>query len=48
MAPGGSDYCGTLGERFTFFHVAPLAGFKGGALNSWSAPHGRRMSKWWR
>ncbi|MGV8844240.1 MAG: glycosyltransferase [Pseudomonas sp.] len=27
------DYCATLGPRFRFFHVAPLAGFKGGALN---------------
>ena len=27
------DYCATLGPRFKFFHVAPLAGFKGGALN---------------
>ncbi len=26
-------YCGTLGPRFRFFHVAPLAGFKAGALN---------------
>jgi exo-beta-1,3-glucanase (GH17 family)/cellulose synthase/poly-beta-1,6-N-acetylglucosamine synthase-like glycosyltransferase len=26
-------YCETLGPRFRFFHVAPLAGFKGGALN---------------
>ena len=26
-------YCRTLGERFRFFHVAPLAGFKSGALN---------------
>ncbi len=26
-------HCETLGERFRFFHVAPLAGFKGGALN---------------
>ncbi|MDP1205798.1 hypothetical protein, partial [Klebsiella pneumoniae] len=24
------DYCETLGPRFKFFHVAPLAGFKGG------------------
>lgn len=27
------EYCRILGERFTFFHVAPLAGFKAGALN---------------
>jgi len=27
------DYCAALGSRFRFFHVAPLAGFKGGALN---------------
>ena len=26
-------HCEALGERFRFFHVAPLAGFKGGALN---------------
>ena len=26
-------HCGTLGERFRFFHVSPLAGFKAGALN---------------
>ena len=26
-------HCATLGPRFRFFHVAPLAGFKGGALN---------------
>jgi exo-beta-1,3-glucanase (GH17 family)/cellulose synthase/poly-beta-1,6-N-acetylglucosamine synthase-like glycosyltransferase len=26
-------HCATLGERFRFFHVAPLAGFKAGALN---------------
>ena len=26
-------HCGQLGERFRFFHVAPLAGFKAGALN---------------
>ncbi|MCL7462533.1 glycosyltransferase [Pseudomonas sp. NW5] len=26
-------HCETLGARFRFFHVAPLAGFKGGALN---------------
>ena len=26
-------HCESLGPRFTFFHVAPLAGFKGGALN---------------
>ena len=26
-------YCAELGPRFRFFHVAPLAGFKGGALN---------------
>ncbi|NCO58361.1 MAG: glycosyltransferase [Deltaproteobacteria bacterium] len=27
------DHCARLGERFRFFHVAPLAGFKAGALN---------------
>jgi cellulose synthase/poly-beta-1,6-N-acetylglucosamine synthase-like glycosyltransferase len=27
------EYCALLGPRFRFFHVAPLAGFKGGALN---------------
>lgn len=27
------DHCGRLGPRFRFFHVAPLAGFKAGALN---------------
>ncbi|MBK8677111.1 MAG: glycosyltransferase [Cellvibrionales bacterium] len=27
------EYCKTLGPRFRFFHVAPLEGFKGGALN---------------
>ena len=27
------DYCEQLGPRFKFFHVAPLEGFKGGALN---------------
>ena len=26
-------YCKTLGDRFRFFHVDPLAGFKAGALN---------------
>jgi cellulose synthase/poly-beta-1,6-N-acetylglucosamine synthase-like glycosyltransferase len=26
-------HCRKLGERFRFFHVAPLAGFKAGALN---------------
>lgn len=26
-------HCATLGERFRFFHVASLAGFKAGALN---------------
>src|SRR6202161_179353 len=26
-------HCQLLGERFRFFHVAPLAGFKAGALN---------------
>ncbi len=26
-------HCALLGPRFRFFHVAPLAGFKGGALN---------------
>ncbi|MGK9065125.1 glycosyltransferase [Stutzerimonas chloritidismutans] len=26
-------HCEVLGARFRFFHVAPLAGFKGGALN---------------
>ncbi len=26
-------HCATLGERFRFFHVAPLEGFKAGALN---------------
>lgn len=26
-------HCRTLGERFRFFHVNPLAGFKAGALN---------------
>jgi exo-beta-1,3-glucanase (GH17 family)/cellulose synthase/poly-beta-1,6-N-acetylglucosamine synthase-like glycosyltransferase len=31
-------YCETLGPRFKFFHVAPLAGFKGGALN-YLIPH---------
>ncbi|MDF3865227.1 glycosyltransferase [Pseudomonas denitrificans (nom. rej.)] len=32
------DYCEVLGPRFRFFHVAPLAGFKGGALN-YILPH---------
>ena len=32
------DYCASLGPRFKFFHVAPLAGFKGGALN-YLIPH---------
>ncbi|HQQ62588.1 MAG TPA: glycosyltransferase [Pseudomonadales bacterium] len=27
------EYCKQLGPRFRFFHVAPLEGFKGGALN---------------
>ncbi len=27
------EHCSRLGERFKFFHVAPLAGFKAGALN---------------
>jgi hypothetical protein len=27
------DHCERLGPRFRFFHVAPLAGFKAGALN---------------
>lgn len=31
-------HCEKLGERFRFFHVAPLAGFKGGALN-YLIPH---------
>ncbi|HKS14314.1 MAG TPA: glycosyltransferase [Pseudomonas sp.] len=31
-------HCELLGERFRFFHVAPLAGFKGGALN-YLIPH---------
>ena len=31
-------YCQTLGPRFRFFHVSPLAGFKGGALN-YLIPH---------
>jgi cellulose synthase/poly-beta-1,6-N-acetylglucosamine synthase-like glycosyltransferase len=31
-------YCELLGPRFRFFHVAPLAGFKGGALN-YILPH---------
>ena len=26
-------HCGSLGSRFRFFHVSPLAGFKAGALN---------------
>ena len=26
-------HCRTLGERFRFFHVAPLSGYKSGALN---------------
>ncbi len=26
-------YCRTLGDKFRFFHVAPLSGFKSGALN---------------
>ncbi|SDH50065.1 Exo-beta-1,3-glucanase, GH17 family [Pseudomonas flavescens] len=32
------DYCAELGPRFRFFHVAPLHGFKGGALN-YILPH---------
>lgn len=28
-----ADHCARLGERFRFFHVAPLGGFKAGALN---------------
>ncbi len=28
-----SDHCQKLGNRFRFFHVDPLAGFKAGALN---------------
>ena len=31
-------YCEELGPRFRFFHVAPIAGFKGGALN-YILPH---------
>jgi exo-beta-1,3-glucanase (GH17 family)/cellulose synthase/poly-beta-1,6-N-acetylglucosamine synthase-like glycosyltransferase len=27
------EHCAQLGERFRFFHVEPLAGFKAGALN---------------
>ncbi|GFE88101.1 glycosyltransferase [Steroidobacter agaridevorans] len=27
------EHCRTLGERFKFYHVAPLKGFKAGALN---------------
>lgn len=27
------EHCAKLGERFRFFHVAPLSGFKAGALN---------------
>jgi cellulose synthase/poly-beta-1,6-N-acetylglucosamine synthase-like glycosyltransferase len=34
-------HCEKLGERFKFFHVAPLAGFKGGALN-YLIPHTAR------
>lgn len=32
------EHCETLGGRFKFFHVAPLDGFKSGALN-YLAPH---------
>jgi cellulose synthase/poly-beta-1,6-N-acetylglucosamine synthase-like glycosyltransferase len=28
-----AEYCQTLGERFRFFHVDPLRGYKAGALN---------------
>jgi len=28
-----AEHCRKLGERFRFFHVAPLTGFKAGALN---------------
>jgi cellulose synthase/poly-beta-1,6-N-acetylglucosamine synthase-like glycosyltransferase len=28
-----SDYCQVLGERFRFFHVDPIKGYKAGALN---------------
>ena len=28
-----AEHCSLLGERFRFFHVAPLEGFKAGALN---------------
>ncbi|HWV11053.1 MAG TPA: glycosyltransferase [Pseudomonas sp.] len=31
-------YCEQLGPRFRFFHVSPIAGFKGGALN-YILPH---------
>ncbi len=34
-------HCELLGPRFKFFHVAPLAGFKGGALN-YLIPHTAR------
>ncbi|BBP45736.1 glycosyl transferase [Thiosulfatimonas sediminis] len=27
------DFCAELGERFRFYHVSPLSGFKAGALN---------------
>ena len=33
------DYCATLGPRFKFFHVAPLAGFKGGAREEENRKH---------
>ncbi len=32
-------HCAQLGERFRFFHVAPLAGFKAGALKFRPATH---------
>lgn len=32
------EHCERLGPRFRFFHVTPLEGFKGGALN-WVLPH---------
>ena len=38
-------HCAALGARFRFFHVAPLAGFKAGALNYRAGAHRRRRAR---
>jgi hypothetical protein len=39
-----SDHCHKLGDRFRFFHVDPLAGYKAGALN-FAAAHTSKDSE---